>query len=183
MRRIGIFGAALVTFTTTGFAPREGPRPVNGLVAFAEVVEQTPPKAPAYFEVRFRLKNTSDKPITICDYVGNRPLEVRWTGPDGKTLKSTHYDWLRAADIAGLSAKNFVTIPPGGIRRLGPQGENSGIVFQPVPEKPFRFGNVAALGQHRLVVSYVNREDGRKFKLENVWTGSVTADEVTFLVK
>ena len=45
-------------------------------VASAEVVEQQPTKDPPYLEVRFRLKNVSDKPITICDYVGNQPLKV-----------------------------------------------------------------------------------------------------------
>ena len=57
-------------------AEPEGGKPVNGLVASAEVVEQQPTKDPPYLEVRFRLKNVSDKPITICDYVGNQPLKV-----------------------------------------------------------------------------------------------------------
>ena len=45
---------------------------------------------------------------------------VQWIGPDGRTLKSDRYGWLRYADIAGLTEKNFVTIPAGGVRRIGP---------------------------------------------------------------
>src|SRR5712692_7861550 len=103
--------------------PKSG-KAVNGLVASAEVVEKKPPKAPPYLEVRFSLKNITDKPITICDYVGNQPLKVQLIGPDGKTLKSDHYGWLRYADILGLTEKNFVTIPGGGVRNIGPQGED-----------------------------------------------------------
>ena len=140
-------------------------------------------KGPSYLDVRFSLKNVSEKPITICDYVGNHPLKVEWIGPDGKTLRSDHYGWLRAAHIASLSEKNFVTIPAGGVRRIGPQGDTSGIVFQPTPEKPLRFGNVTTPGKHRVTVSYANMEDGKKFNQQNVWTGTVTANEVAFTVK
>jgi hypothetical protein len=164
-------------------AEAKGGKAVNGLVASAEVVEQKPAKAPPYLEVLFTLKNVSDKAITICDYVGNHPLKVEWIGPDGKTLKSDHYGWLRAARIASLSEKNFVTIPAGGVRRIGPQGDTSGIVFQPTPEKPLRFGNVTTPGKHRVTVSYANMEDGKKFNQQNVWTGTVRANEVVFTVK
>ena len=164
-------------------ADPKGGKAVNGVVASAEVVEQKPVKDPPYFEVRFKLKNVSDKPITICDYVGNHPLKVEWIGPDGKALRSDHYGCLRAARIASLSEKNFVTIPAGGVRRIGPQGDTSGIVFQPTPEKPLRFGNVTTPGKHRVTVSYTNMEDGKKFNRQNVWTGTVTANEVVLNVK
>jgi hypothetical protein len=163
-------------------AEPKGGKAVNGLVASAEVVEQKPAKAPAYLEVRFTLKNVTDKPITICDYVGNQPLKVEWIGPDGKSLKSDHYGWLRAARIASLSEKNFVTIPAGGVRCIGPRGEGSGIIFHPNPDDP-RFGNVTTPGKHRVTVSYPNMEDGKKFNQQNVWTGTVTANEVAFTVK
>ena len=164
-------------------ADPKGGKAVNGLVASAEVVEQKPAKDPPYFEVQFSLKNVSDKPITICDYVGNHPLKVEWIGPDGKTLRSGHYGWLRAAFIAPLSKKNYVTIPAGDVRRIDPQGDTSGIVFQPIPEKPLRFGNVTTPGKHRVTVSYTNMEDGKKFNQQNVWTGTVTTNEVVFTVK
>jgi hypothetical protein len=164
-------------------AEPEAGQPVHGLLASAEAVEEKPEKGPPYFEVRFRLKNVSDKPITICDYVGNQPLKVQWIGPDGKTHKSDHYGWLRYADIRGPTEKAFVTIPAGGVRRIGPEGEDSGIIFQPTPEKPQRFGNVTRPGKQRVTVSYVNTEEGKEFGLQNVWTGTVTAKEVVFTVK
>ncbi|HMF19752.1 MAG TPA: hypothetical protein VKE98_21280 [Gemmataceae bacterium] len=158
-------------------------KPVRGLVAGAEVVEKKEPNAPLYFEVRFALKNVSDKPITICDYVGSQPVQVRWLGPDGKSLKSTHYRWLIAADIPALDKSNFVTIPAGRIRRIGPRGEDSGIIFQSVPENPQRFGNVLRPGKNRVTVSYVNQDDGKKFGVPKVWTGTVAANEVVITAK
>ena len=93
----------------------EGGKAVKVLVGMAEVVEK-PAKGSTAFEVQFSLKNVSDKPITVCGYVGNRPLKVQWIGPDGKMLRSKHYDWLAFVDLAGLSKENFVAIPPGGVR-------------------------------------------------------------------
>jgi hypothetical protein len=195
MRSSGVLGVALATLATVGFAGQEGGdkvakqaeaeggKPVKGLVARAEVVEQKPTNGPPYFEVHFSLKNVSDKPITICDYVGHQPLKVHWVGPGGKTLKSDHYGWLRYADIAGLTEKNFVTIPAGGILPIGPEGANSAIIFQTTPEKPLRFGNVTQPGKHQVTVSFENKEEGKTFNLQGVWTGTVTANEVTFTVK
>jgi hypothetical protein len=150
-----------------------GGKAVNGLVARTELME-----SPAHFQIRFSLKNVSDKTITICDYIGNRPLAVEWTGPEGKTLKSKHYDWLASADIVALGNSNFVAIPPGGIRFMEHK-----IVFQPPTDKPGRLINLAQAGKHKVSVSYNNKEDGKKFGLENVWTGTVTANEVSFTVK
>jgi hypothetical protein len=160
-----------------------GGKSVGGLVASAEVVEQKPPQGPPYLEVRFQLKNVTDRAITICDYVGHQPLKVRWIGPDGKTLRSDHYGWLRYVDLAGMTERNFVRIPAGASRRIGPQGEDSGIVFQPTPEKPLRFGNVTQPGKHRVTVSFENVQDGKEFNVQNVWTGTVTANEVVLNVK
>jgi hypothetical protein len=191
MRLVGFCSIALLALATAGLA-RQGPakgaepqgsKPVNGLVASAEVVEIKQPNGPSSFEVRFRLKNVSDRPITVCDYVGNQPLKVEWLGPDGKALKSDHYRWLQLADIAGLSEKNFITIPPGGVRTIGPRGENSGILFEPPPENPKRFANLVRPGKHLVTVSYANAEDGKKFNLQGVWTGTVTANEVVLDVK
>ncbi len=161
----------------------EGGKEVKGLVALAEVVEHNLANDRPYFEVLFTLKNVSDKPITICDYAGNQPLKVQWVGPDGKTLRSDHYGWLRYSRIASLTEKNFVTIAAGGVRRIVAGGGYSGIIFQPTPEKPLRVGNVTQPGKHRVTVSYTSMEDGKKFNLESVWTGTVTANEVVLNAK
>lgn len=153
----------------------KGGKAANGLVARAELLE-----AAGKFQVRFSLKNVSDKPIAVCDYVGHRPLQVQWTGPDGKALQSKHYDWLAFADIAGLEKTNFVTIQPGGIRFID---AGRGIEFHRPTENPERTANVARVGQHRITVSFVEKADGKQFGLENVWTGTVTANELTFSVK
>lgn len=156
----------------------EGGKPVNGIVARAELLE-----SPNSFKIRFSLKNVTEKPITVCDYVGIQPLQVQWIGPDEKKLDSKHYHWLRAADLAVLTDRNFVTIQPGGIRFMGPRGEGSDILFLTAADKGTGFDNVAQVGMHRVTVGYVNKDDGKKFGLESVWTGTVTANDLAFSVK
>ena len=150
----------------------EGGKPVNGLVARAELLESS-----GNFQVRFSLKNVTEKPITVCNYVGNRPLPVEWIGPDGKLRMSKHYEWLKAARIAALAERDFVIIQPGGVRFMGE------IKFHPPTDKATNLDNVAQVGQHKVKVSFVNKENGKQFGLENVWTGTVTANELTFSVK
>jgi RNA polymerase sigma factor (sigma-70 family) len=187
-------------------AEPEGGKPVNGLVAVAEVVER-PAKAPGAkgltaFVLRVRLKNVSDKPITVCNFAGDSPLGVRWTGPDGKAQKSNHYNGYNGvahADVA-LNKDRFVVISAGGAHPIEPE-----VVFyppatheealkelmrthgpRPAPTKDEFLEavghNPARPGKHRLVVSFTNKQDGKRFGLENVWTGTVTANEVEFTV-
>jgi hypothetical protein len=149
-----------------------GGKPTKGLVARAELVE-----SPANFQVRFSLKNVTEKPITVCNYVGNLPLQVKWIGPDGMMFKSKHYNWLKAARIAALAERDFVVIQPGGVRFMGE------IKFHPPTDKATNFDNVAQVGKHKVTAGFVNNEVGKQFGLENVWTGNVTANELTFSVK
>lgn len=154
---------------------------VNGLSARAELVEHQRPKGGSSFEVRFSLQNVGVKPITVCDYAGLKPVQVQWTGPKGEMLKSHHYDWLELARLRGLEKTNFTTIPSGGIRYFGPHGGGTGVYFQPPPPQPR--ANVIEPGQHRVTIGYASTENGKQFGLENVFTGTVTANEVTIGVK
>lgn len=135
---------------------------VNGLVARAEVVREG-----ARTGVRFSLKNVSDKPITICNWVGARPLSVRWTGPDNKAIESTHYDWLAAATIRALNKEDFVTIRPGEIHFISPYTQSFEMFNFKLPE-----------GESKIVISYTNDANGKQFDLDGVWTGTVTANEI-----
>jgi hypothetical protein len=163
-------------------AEREAGKPVNGLAASAEVVEHKPAQKAPYFEVKVSLKNVADKPITICIYNGNQPLIVDWTGPDGKKLHSDHY-FYALRSLAPLSERAFVTIPAGAVYHLD-AGSDAGISFKPSFEPKLPWGyNPAKPGKHRVRVSYVNKEDGKKFNLKNVWTGTVSANEVVFSIK
>jgi hypothetical protein len=137
-------------------------KPVDGLAARAEVVKEG--GVPV---VRFALKNVSDKPVTVCDYVGQRPLSVKWVGPDGKEIESDHYEWLKAARLRPVAATNFVTIPPGGVLPFGPGIRGGEIRLDAAPK-----------GESKLTVSYTNRENGEAFGLKGVWTGIVTSAEV-----
>ncbi len=164
-------------------AKPEGGKAVKGLVGMAEVVEK-PAKGSTSFEVRFSLKNVSDKPITVCNWAGNRPLKVQWIGPDGKMLNSKHYLFLDSADIVGPTKDSYVAIPPGGVRFIGPEIIPAIMFCPPTTKEPFVDTlNLAKVGQHRVTVSFTNNEEGKKFGFENVWTGTVTAKEVAFTVE
>jgi len=56
--------------------------------------------------------------------------------------------------------------------------------YPPTTKEPFVDTlNLAQVGQHRVTISFTNNEDGKQFGLEKVWTGTVTANEVTFTVE
>jgi hypothetical protein len=140
-----------------------GGKEVNGLVARAEVVKEG-----GQTTLRFALKNVTDKPITICTWIGGRQMEVKWIGPDGKAIESPHYEWMKAARIRALIKEDFVAIPAGGVLFFGPRGaSDNGFSFS-LPE-----------GESKITLSYVSKADGREFKIDGVWTGTVTANEVS----
>jgi hypothetical protein len=153
---------------------------VAGLVARAEVIEhKAAGTAPRSWEVRFSLKNVSDKPITVFDFVGARPLVVDWTGPDGEKRESQHYEWLKAARLRAPDKNNFTTIPAGGVHFIGPGGREQGLSFS-TAEVPN--GNLVTPGKHKIVVSYHSEDDGKRFGIKDGWTGTVTANEVQIAV-
>ena len=88
-----------------------------------------------------------------------------------------------AADLLGLTERNFVIIPAGCIRFMGPRGQGSQILFLTAAEKASNYDNVAQVAKHRVTVGYANKDDGKKFGLESVCTGTVTANEGSFAVK
>ncbi len=147
---------------------------VAGLVARAELFEHKREKEhTSYaFEIRFSLKNGSEKPITICTFPGHYPLEVEWTGPDTKKL-----DYKRGkAEKIVMTKDSFVTIPPGGVRFLG------GATFYS-RQGAAPHDNIAQVGLHQVAVSFVGKQAGKEFGIENVWLGTVTGNEITFMMK
>ena len=162
-----------------------GGKPVDGLTLRAELSIHKGGNGPTYFQIRISLKNVSDKPVTVCNYVGNQPLQVAWTGPDGKPRKSSHYAWLALVRLRGVSKKEFTTLQPGDVMFLGPRSKQSGIFFQPGAKRANARAsvNVPETGKHAVVVSFKNVEAGKRFGLKGVWTGVVSANAVTFTVK
>lgn len=138
-------------------------KPVNGLAAKADLVEG---------EIRLTLKNVSDKPMRLCTWIGQRCIDVNWIGPDGKPRESKHYEWMTRARIRGVTGEDFITLKPGQSLVFGPQGKDSNLTL-PDPEP----------GKHAVKLSFKNTQDGKQFKLEGVWTGSVSANEITLNLK
>lgn len=150
-----------------------GGKAVGGLVARAELESSKQANAQ---QIWFSLKNDSDKPILVCNYVAHRPLQVDWIGPDGKKRDSKHYAWLddpRIGPQAPLSAGHFITLPPGGVCFLGPRGDSYQGFFLTNPER----------GAHKLTIRFGSKEDGKKLSLKDVWTGDVVSSEVVVIVK
>jgi hypothetical protein len=143
--------------------PATGAKPVNGLKATASVVSN---------EIRLTLQNVSNKPLAICTWLGQRSIEVKWVGPNGKLQESHHYDWLKAVRLRNITADDFVTLKPGESIIVGPKGKDSNLKLEG-----------AATGVHRVTVSYENIQDGKGQGVRNVWTGKVTANEVTLTIK
>ncbi len=138
-------------------------KPVNGLKATTSVVSD---------EIRLTLKNVSNKPLAICTWLGQRCIEVKWIGPDGKPRDSHHYDWLKAVRLRNITADDFVTLKPGESIVVGPKGKDTNLKRED-----------AAVGAHRITLSYENIQDGKGQGIRNVWTGKVIANEVTLTIK
>jgi len=184
---------------------QEGGKEVKGLVALAELVEQP---AKGLFEVRLSLKNVSDKAITICYCPYLSQNQVQWIGPDGKMRTSKHNNWPPSNFI--LTKDYFVGIQPGEVRHIvptirfhaatetpvdGPVRKDLGYWDQVDQEGSGDRSNLARAGEHRVTVSFNNvtvgypvgrgpqGRPGAEQAVENVWTGTVTAKEVTFKLK
>ncbi len=160
-------------------AKMPGGKAVGGLVARAELVEHKGGAVKSW-EVRLSLKNASDKPVVVFDFVGARPLVVDWTGPDGEKRESLHYEWLKAARLRRPDKTNFATIPPGGVHFIGSEGGGQGLLFR-ADEAPNV--NLVTPGKHKIAVSYRSEEDGKRFGIKDAWTGTAAANEVEIAVK
>lgn len=160
-----------------------GGKPVNGLQARAELIEQAVAGGPTFYEVRLSVKNVSDKPIILFDYTGAQPFKVEWTGPAGKQHESKHYEWLKRSDIAAANESNVIKLLPDTIHFIGPQSRDSGVYFQSQSDRPAVNENVAEPGEHKIVLSYTNQEDKPVAGVTGVWVGTVPANEITFTVK
>jgi hypothetical protein len=128
------------------------------------------------YEARFILKNVSDRPIVVYDWVGAMPLRVDWVGPDGKKRAAGAYDWLSAVRLAPPNRDNykqfFITLAPGESRLLSHGDGTNGAIRLPgiVP------------GNNTVRITYANRTTGKEFGVKGTWVGQVSS-EVTFVAK
>lgn len=159
-----------------------GGKPVAGLQARAELIENAVAGGPTFYEIRFSLKNVSDKPIQLLSYAGTQPLVVDWTGPGGKKFESKHCEWLKRADLREMTAEDVVTLPPGAVCFVGPQSKHEGIYFQTPSERAGAGDNVVATGTHELTPGYVNREAAEDLGIQGIWQGRVAANKLTVTV-
>jgi hypothetical protein len=180
--------------------PQKGGKPVNGLVAVAELEEQ----ADGWVEIKLSLKNVSDKAITTGYYSFPcwldpkvRHVRVEWTGPDGKKRESKHDDFP-PANNQPVRKSDFVTIEPGKTLAIRPVVRFHPASLKPEGDEPkdkWRVANAAEAGGHRVMVSFSNtytkyargggggRPPSDFVEVEGAWTGVVTANELTFKVK
>jgi hypothetical protein len=170
MKSLCRVGAMCVTLALIGIAsaPAEENKPVKGLAAYAELIENKD----KVLEIRLTLKNVSDKPLAVCVWLGQRSVEIVWTGPDGKPRESNAYEWLKAVRLRNVTADDFVTLKPGEKLVIGPRGRDSTLKLEGIEP-----------GKHQVKLTYKSTQDGKALGVVGEWTGSVTADPVKAEVK
>jgi len=153
-----------------GLSKRTFSPPVNGLAAFSSVTNLGPDGTVKGNAVGFSLilKNTTEKPLRVCTYAGDRPVRAAAKGPDGNT-EIDFYDWLARARLAPCQARNFEVIQPGQTKRIGNYGVSYARNLKP--------------GSYEFAISFAAKRDGTKLGLKDVWTGSVSAPQIEVKVQ
>jgi len=142
--------------------------PVNGLAA------RTLVHAPPWQNQRLiyvAVKNVSDKPLRISDYIADRVLAVTLVLPDGTERPIDLYEFLKTARMRAPGKRDYPVLAPGEVRYVGFwAGVNAGELTQK--------------GAYRVKASYSNANNRAQLGVTDVskssWTGRVDAPEVAF---
>ena len=105
------------------------------------------------------IKNSSDKPICICDFAGDKPVKLQCQVTGGPVQPIDFYGDFHAT----LSRANFITLHPGQVRAVG--GTGGAYRLLPFTEP----------GDYTLTATYTATRDGKAFQVDNVWTGQLTS--------
>ena len=154
-----------------------GGTPVQGLVARVEAIAIPQAQGKPTVEVRCSVQNVSEKPITLCTFIGNAPVQLNWIGPDGKPLPSRHNDWLQRVRLQAPSKFDFPTIEPGAIHFIG-----DAITFTSQNVDDER-ANISRPGEQTVTATFQNSTDGKAQEIPHVWTGKVISGSLKFKVE
>jgi len=120
-------------------------------------VSNHPAKGPSKATVMIYpvVRNVSRQTLFVLDFAPDKPFSVTMTPPSGGELRSNLYP--RPVN-SKLRAGMFQPLEPGKLRLLG-YGLQSPILTE--------------VGEHKIVLSFENKQDGKEFNLKNVWMGSI----------
>ena len=139
--------------------------PVGGLAA--RTLVHAPPW-PNQRLIYVAVKNVSEKPLRISDYIGHRALAVTLVLPDGTEQPIELYEFLQRVKLKAPEQKDYPVLAPGDVRYVGFWAGIS-------------TGNLTLKGVYRVKASYSNADKGGAVLGYDVaWTGTVNAPEVTF---
>ncbi len=127
-------------------------------------IKGKPVKAISQASMYVLFKNTGKKPITLVHYRFDKPLDLKFTGPDGKPIAVRMYG-PAPAKLPPLSNWNFIPIAPGQTRAVG-----YGVGL----------GTLTKAGQYKVDLSYKNKRDGAALGFKNVWKGELAMPTVKF---
>jgi len=120
------------------------------------------------------LRNTTDKPISINTFPGDKCLEVSYWTKDQAPKTCDLYSWLARARLRPFGPTNIMTIAPGGLLGLSPQGHG-------------RYGMSGNLeiqaGPVHLKARYKTVRDAMDAKGGKLWKGELVSSEATVEIK
>jgi hypothetical protein len=142
---------------------------VNGLAVHLSV---TPWHSRYPASVRLYMKNCSKKTLLILNHAETRPVQAEIIDPDGKQIKVDFYDWVKKADLRAISKHDFHPLAPGQVKCFTMQYRGS-----------FNLESLTKKGEYRITATLTNKEDGKRFKLKDVWIGKAVSNTAVYRKK
>jgi hypothetical protein len=115
------------------------------------------------------IKNCTKKTMHVLSHPENRPVKAEIIGPDNKTRIVDFYDWVKKSDLLAIYKGDFHPLPPGKVR-----------CFTMRYRFTYSLASLTQKGEYRITATLTNDEDGKKFKLKDVWTGTAVSNQVVF---
>jgi hypothetical protein len=162
-------------------------QPVNNELVLAIEIEQTQITVTSALtlSIKAKLKNISDKKllVNLYPYVGDVPVYwyVEFTNSKGDTIARIGRGQNKSRPIC---KEDFVELEPGKEKEF----------FLPYGDQIFKYVKflrnneeiyLETLPPDKYIVRviYVNKDDGKRFGLKNVWVGKVVSNKITIEVK
>jgi len=115
----------------------------------------------AKVEFVFLVKNTSDKPLRYCNWLGDPPCSISLTTPTGKPEIDLypHRDQVKGMK---LTAENFALVGPGQTRVA------------------YRWTyDLTDAGTYKATGGFAGKQDGKDLGVESVWTNKLESSPLT----
>jgi hypothetical protein len=120
------------------------------------------------------LRNTSDKPITVNLYAGDRYLSIAAVGGGAEAIDVDLYSWLAAARLRAFSVASTASVDPGKVRFISSNGASDyGMTFR----------LNAGPGKWKLRTAYNSIRDAKPLVNLSLWKGKIESADVEIEVE